>query len=256
MKKPISPFYFCLFCSFIIYCFNKAQAQDNSLQHKNYVKVEFIPIGISADLSNKGSGTDRYLLGGRQDLAYSGVLRITHLFSKKIGWYAGLKMDFIKEEKSPYYNASFENEVGEFISKLFFGGYLPATIIDLGAVYRIEKNKWDIHPRIGFGYGFFIQDLESDKQNKLEDGSTIRNVYEQKSGSAVVNVGLTANYFFTKKSFVSLNTGFRQPLNKSYGQYSTFVDDVLIDDRMYKSSSLGRDFSLSVGYGFIIGKRI
>lgn len=254
MKKPIHNRYFYVLFSIIIVFFNTTNAQEKALKPKNYVKLEFLPIGISADLSKKGSNLDNYLLGGRQDLAYSGSFRITHLFSTKIGWYAGLKMDLIKEEKSPYYNASFENEVGEFISKSFFGGYLPATIIDFGAVYRIEKNKWDIHPRMGFGYGFFIQDLDSDKQSKLENGTTIRNVYEQKSGSTVVNIGLTANYFFTKKSFVSLNTGLRQPLNKSYGQYSTFVDDILIEDRKYSSSSLGRDFNLSVGYGFIVGK--
>ena len=139
MKKPIHNRYFYVLFSIIIVFFNTTNAQEKALKPKNYVKLEFLPIGISADLSKKGSNLDNYLLGGRQDLAYSGSFRITHLFSTKIGWYAGLKMDLIKEEKSPYYNASFENEVGEFISKLFFGGYLPATIIDFGAVYRIEK---------------------------------------------------------------------------------------------------------------------
>lgn len=235
----------------------KLYAQTDTLKSRNRhaVKFEFFLLGIEGNLAKKGTLGDERLLSERPNFAYTGAFRMSHLFSDKFGWYAGLRMDYINEKKSTYYNASIGKQIGEVVGKIFFGGSLPSAMVDLGAIYRVEKNRWDIQPRLGLGLGYFIQDLDSETKIILTNGSTNRSVYKQRSGSLALNMGLSAHYFLTRKSFISLNADLRQPLNKSYATNTSYINDKLIAERKESSISLGRDFNVAVGYGFMIGKR-
>ena len=257
MNKSIQARCLLLLCLCLIVHVTKLYAQTDTLKSrtKHAVKFEFLLLGLEGNLAKKGSLGDERLLSERPNFAYTSALRVSHLFSDKFGWYAGLRMDYIDEKKSTYYNATVEKKIGEFMGKLLFGGSLPSAMVDLGAIYRIEKNRWDIHPRIGLGFGYFIQDLDSDTKIILTNGTTNHSIYNQRSGSMALNMGLSAHYFFTKKSFLTLNADLRQPLNKSYASNTSYMDDKLIGERKESSISLGRDFNLAVGYGFMLGKR-
>ncbi|QBQ42940.1 hypothetical protein E2P86_18060 [Sphingobacterium psychroaquaticum] len=232
------------------------QAQD-SVSHveshkRNYVKVEIFSVGASADISGSKNHPDRELMGTRQDIALSSSIRINHLFSNKIGWYAGLKLDYLDEKSSAFYDAI---PVGEILLRVFYGGFVPAYTVDAGLLYRTETKRWDIHPRVGFGYGLFLMDRDSDKSKTLEDGSKQRNIYTQRASGSLLNVGISSHYFVSRKSFISLNATLQQPLEKSYGELSTTIDEQPTVNRRYESAGIGRNLTLSVGYGFTIGKR-
>lgn len=232
------------------------QAQDSVSRvenyKRNYVKVEIFSVGASADLSGSKNHPDRELMGTRQDIALSSAIRINHLFSQKLGWYAGLKLDYLDEKSSAFYDAI---PVGEILLRVFYGGFVPAYTVDAGLLYRIETKRWDIHPRVGFGYGLFLLDRDSDKSKKLEDGSNQRNIYKQRAASSLVNLGVSSHYFVSRKSFISLNATLQQPLGKSYGELSTTIDGQPTVNRRFESAGIGRNLTFSVGYGFTIGKR-
>lgn len=260
MKRPLYHSYAYLLCLILFGTCTFSQAQEDNFQRKdsnsNYLKFEFSGVGASINLAGRSSGADRNLLGDRSDIGYSAtILRVTHLFSDKLGWYGAFKIDLYKERKSPYYQASFMQDFGEGLGILFFGGHHPSGVYEGGLVYRVTRKKWDINPRIGFGYGSLLLDRDSDRSKKEEDGRVSRAVYKQRSASSLISMGVGAHYFFGKRSFIALNAALQQPLNKSYGELTTFIDDVQKENRKYSSSSIGREFNLSVGYGFRIGKR-
>lgn len=236
--------------------FHVAHAQDSlarPVQEKsNYLKIEIFSIGASVDLASSGGNGDAALVGSRQHVALSSAFRLTHLFSQKLGWYGALKLDLLKEKKSSYYDGI---PVGEVLMQLLYGGHTPAVAVEGGLVYRIEKGRWDIHPRLGFGYGMFLLDRDSDKSKKLENGVVQRNIYTQRASGALLSVGLSSHYFINRKSFLSFNIGLQQPLKSSYGQLNTFLNEVPAESRKYSSAGIGRDLNLSVGYGFTLGKR-
>jgi len=236
--------------------FHVVKAQDSLArpmpEKANYVKIEIFSIGASVDLASSGGKANAELVGSRQNVAFSSNFRLTHLFSSKLGWYAALKLDLLKEKKSPYYDGI---PVGEMLMQLFYGGYTPAVAAEGGLVYRIEKGRWDIHPRMGFGYGIFLLDRDSDKSKPLENGTVQRNVYTQRASGALLSLGLSSHYFINKRSFLSFNIGFQQPLKSSYGQLDTFLNDVPAESKRYSSAGIGRDLNFGVGYGFTIGKR-
>lgn len=259
IHKTIKPLHY-LSILFLIFLFstNFVQAQEDNLTssfNKNrYLKIEFSCLGGNIDLS--GSGSD--LLGQRSVLGFAGsFLRVTHLFSNKWGWYAGTEMNLVKEKNSPYYNASFGDAVGEVMRRVLFGGFTPTVGADAGMVYRVEKKNWDINPRLGMGLGtLFLFDLESDKNKIQEDGTTERTMYKQRTGTNLfIKTGVSANYFYGKRSFVSLNLGIQQPLEKTYGELSVLIDDTQKEFKKYSSRKPGRDLSITIGYGLVLGKR-
>lgn len=244
----------------ICFPFLSAQAQENIVnreKEKNkYLKLEVLGVGASVNFYSVNNKVNSNLLSGQSNIGLSStILRATHLFSPTLGWYAGINMNLFKEKKSPYYDATFGDVIGEFAMSLFYGGYIPSPIVDGGLVYRIQKSKWDINPRIGYGYGSVLFDRDSDKTKVNSEGSQERTVYKQRIGSSVLNLGIGANYFFGKRSFIALNTTFSQPLQKSYAELSVFKDDVQTEFRAFNSSSIGRNLNLTVGYGFFIGNR-
>jgi len=255
MKSIISIF------SIVLFLFsNSVHAQDSVFREiktkSNYFKVEFSGIGASLNMERNSTNPNANLLSNSSDVGIATTLvRFTHLFSEQFGWYAGINMNLFKEQKSPYYNSSFGDFIGELGLHAFYGGFTPKPMVEAGFVYRIEHNRWDIHPRIGFGYGNLLIDRDSDKKQKLTDGTIERAIYKQRSASSTVNFGVGTHYFFSKKSFIALNIALQQPLSKSYAELTKSINDVQTEYKKYSSSSSGRDLSLTVGYGFIIGKR-
>lgn len=255
MKKTATIFYLFLF----FYCINVQGQESNTptIEKKsNYFKIEFAAVGASIDLSTSKSLVNANLLSSRADMGIATTFfRVTHLFSDKIGWYAAMDMNLFKERKSPYYQAAFGDVVGDFGLSLFYGGFIPSPQIDAGIVYRIESKRWDINPRMGFGYGIILLDRDSEKIQSLTDGTIERTVYKQKSASTLLNLGVAAHYFFGKRSFIALNASFKQPLAKSSATLTLFKDDISSEYQKYSSASVGRDINLTVGYGILLGKR-
>lgn len=234
-----------------------AQTQD-SLTHnldrkRNFVKLELVSFGASMDLSSRdAANTDAGLLGSRQAVAFSSAFRLTHLFSQKLGWYTALKLDYLKEKRSEHYK---DFPIAEILLRTLYGGFVPSYSVEGGFVYRIEKGRWDLHPRLGFGYGMFLLDRDSDKSQKQADGNTVQTVYSQRASGTLLNLGFTGHYFLNKKSFLSFNLDFRQPLQKSYGELTSSVNGEVTAYRKYSNATVGRDLQLAVGYGFTIGRR-
>lgn len=234
-----------------------AQAQDSLstglLKKRNFVKLELVSFGASMDLSHTDSkNSDAGLLGSRQGLAFSSAFRLTHLFSQKLGWYTALKLDYLKEKRSEHYT---DFPIGEILLRSLYGGFVPSYSLEGGLVYRIEKGRWDFHPRLGFGYGMYLLDRDSDKSQKQGDGTFLQTVYTQRASGALMNLGFTGHYFLGKKSFLALNIDFRQPLQESYGELTSSLNGGLEEHIKYSNATVGRALQLAVGYGFTLGKR-
>ena len=78
---------------------NKFISINNEL--KPYSKYALIDLytGANFDLSHSGFSPNAGLLGTRPDVAPLLGIKFTHLFSKRVGWYANIQMNFIKTNR-------------------------------------------------------------------------------------------------------------------------------------------------------------
>ena len=89
---------FLLLTSALSYSQNKFISINNEL--KPYSKYALIDLytGANFDLSHSGSSANAGLLGTRPDVAPLLGIKFTHLFSKRVGWYANIQMNFYKDK--------------------------------------------------------------------------------------------------------------------------------------------------------------
>lgn len=259
MKSQLLLFIFC-FCPFLSY----AQAEGPNAKKTFYPEdrrwmLNVITLGTNIDLSGSSSNPDSELLGSRPAAAFMVKYGVTHLFSKKVGWYANIQIDNFWDRRSEYYNdlasdellsALFES-IGESLGELFL---FMHPSFNAGLVYRIEHGRWRLHPEIGVGYGSFLQNREKSKSKTDDKGVEHRLTYKQRASSLYMNVGLSANYFISQRCFFVLNAGFKQPLRKSRAELIHTKNEVEANRLAYETNRLGRSLNLSLGFGVTIGR--
>ncbi len=213
--------------------------------------------GANIDLIHSGSDPNSKLLSTRPTVAPMLGFRVTHLFSKKIGWNASLQMNFYKEKKSEYFGSGI---IGDVIEEFFNKTFWPVSILhpsfDVGIVYRIEQNRWNIYPTIGFGYMNYLLDTESTKSNTNVDGIQNSIIYKQYPSSLLfLNFGISANYYITERSFFVLNANFQQPLQKSHAELINITNKMETNKMSYQTTTAGRNLNIGIGFGFRFGEK-
>jgi hypothetical protein len=210
-------------------------------------------VGTNIDMINSSSNPYSKLLGSRSKVASTIGFKLTHLFSKRIGWYANLQMNFYEEKKSQYLES---NDFGDFTEALYDKLFWPISIlrpsVDAGFVYRIEQDKLKAYPSIGIGYVSYLPYRNSSESETNEDGVQSNITYKQRASSLSLNLGLSVNYYFSEKSFFVLNTSFLQPLQKSYARLTHTVNDIETENISYKTITAGRSLNISAGIGFAL----
>lgn len=249
---------FCLY-PFMSFAQNETFNATKSLYPEDRRLLLNMALGTSFDLSGSSSNPYADLLGSRQKVAFMQKFRLTHLFSKKVGWYGDVQLDFYRDRRSAYLeDFNYDNpfvglllSIGEGLGEAFRAIHPSAGA---GLVYRIEHGRWKIHPELGVGYGVHLSSRNKSKTTTGDDGIEYSATYRQQGHSLYMNAGISANYFISRRCFFVLNAGFRQPLQKSYAELTTSADGVEVEKLYYETSRIGKTLNLSLGFGFTVGR--
>ncbi|NDV55264.1 hypothetical protein D0T51_05905 [Parabacteroides sp. 52] len=248
-------FLFLLYCSFS-YSQNGKEVNVKNVYSYEKAWLFHISSGVNIDLPSSTSNSLSQLLGSRADIAPVLGVRLTHLFSKRIGWYADLQMSFYKEKKSPYLNTSHLGDLGEaLVDKLFWPVSTMRPSIHAGVLYRIEQKKWNLYPAIGWGYGCYLPDRKSERGKKNENGDQENVLYKQNASFFFLNLGLSAHYFISPNTYLSLNANFQQPLQKSSAYLIYSSSEKAPQKLSYQTTTAGRNLNICLGLGIVLGKK-
>lgn len=250
--KAKTLFIFFLFTSSLLYAQVSFKPYDRFSAYNKYWQLDFT-LGANFDMTRSSSNPDAILMSTRRDVAPMLNVRLNHFFSKQLGWYSNFQLNFYKE-KDP--QDGFVDEVLEgMMDKLLPGltSFHPA--VDVGLVYRIEKKRFRLHPSVGLGVNFHMSDEASSMEVDSSDSEKYAIRFERNGSKLFVNLGLAASYSVSDRSFLILRTGFHQPLQKSDIKMDIIKNGVETENRYYGTRTAGRSFSLSLGYGFVFGKR-
>jgi hypothetical protein len=225
------------------------QAGSYSLDSRDKKWLLDITAGANIDMIRSGSSPESKLLGSRPNIVPVVGMRLTWLFSDRIGAYAKLHYNLYKSEKTEYAQSSIIGEILEVLADhLFFPASRLYPSLDAGVVYRLEQDKWKIHPGIGIGYIRYLPDNNSSR-TWLKDESEETISYKQRASPIFLNMGLSTRYLVSQRGSLVLDINFQQPLQKSYAELTTRIDGVETDRKSYRTSTVGRNINVSIGYG-------
>ncbi|GAK35073.1 hypothetical protein JCM15093_148 [Bacteroides graminisolvens DSM 19988 = JCM 15093] len=164
-------------------------------------------------------------------------------------------MNFYKDKQAEAVDQGF---LGSFTENLADALFWPVSImrpsVDAGLVYRFEQQKWRIYPSFGVGYVYHLRDRGFIKSSTGSDEVLHTVEYKQRASSLTLNMGVSANYYFSSRKYLFLSTNFVQPLQKSSGELVRMDNDVETERLSYKTITGGRALNVSVGIGFAIGR--
>lgn len=232
----------------------QAQRQDNPTMTNKYFKLDFSG-GINGNVAPV-KRENSALLGSRPDVVPAFAFRASHLFSKQIGWYAGLRVDLYEEKRTGSYKTGiFGQFIEDFFSELFEPIPSVYPSIEGGLLYRIETGRWSIQPSIGLGYAYYVGERNSSRTTKDDQGRKITLSYRQEADFIKADFGLTTEFYVTPKSYLVFRGSYQQPLQSSTAELRTTSDGVILSESTYHTSTVGRNVYIGLGYGFILGKK-
>lgn len=225
--------------------------------YDKYWQVDFA-FGSDFDLTYTGSRENASVLSTRPTAAPFLNFRSTHLFSKKVGWYANVQLSLYYQESAELFEIptsiidDFFIGLGEGLSEAFS---LPHPALDAGFVYRIETGRFRIHPSIGLGVNGHMYNSTKER-SATKNNVTYTVKYKQDASYLFAGLGVTASYDISNKSYLLFRANYRQPLQKTKARMIYLQDDVEKENIYYESWTPGRNLNLSLGYGFRFGKRV
>lgn len=232
-----------------------AQNEKNGSAPNSYFKLDFL-IGPNFDFSPSSHQENAGLLSSRPRSVPFGSFRATHLFSKKYGWYAGMRIDYYEERKpTAYIQSGIEKVLDAFLNELLGPLAKINPAVDLGMVYRIERGRWSLHPSVGLGYSSYAPDRSASRTRTNDDGEDISLSFRETASFVTANVGLSANYFLTPRSFLVINAGYQHPLQSSSALLTEQVNGVETVRQSYRTTSAGRNLFFGIGYGLVLGNK-
>lgn len=235
-----------LFIFLLSMAFGSIDAQQLSISRKDfltpYQKGMKLDIGVGAnlDLSQSSANPAAAALGIRNTAATSLDLRFTHLFSRRIGWYAETRFKFFKLRNE--YD-SFSNKIGMALFEMFFGPLSKLHLAyDAGFVYRLESARWKCYPRIGVGASYYGTNTSKEKEKGNE-------VWKVKSNGDTfcLDLGVSTHYMIRYNTSLLLDISYQQPLNKATASLLHTKDGEVKEDYRFKSSTYGRELNISAG---------
>ena len=173
--------------------------------------------------------------------------RLEHFFSRKWGWFANIKIGIPSKYRTDYYS-----ELARVLEKDY---YIRNHIF--------EKQKPPVTPCLGIGVnspGF--QDVSIGLKKKggnqiYETRYDIQDEFGQDSRDVfILSTGFSVNYKLSTYCYLFLSVDYIQPIGSHSTMESVTTDlytDEVVDRQIYKTSTLGRDLSVSVGSGYPSG---
>lgn len=220
-----------------------ASRQNLGELYQKHVKLD-ITSGANFDLARSSNNPAAALLGTRNTVAPLLDFRITHLFSRRIGWYAATRFKFFKS-KNEY--SSTLDEIIDYMTELFFTPLSTSLHIayNAGMVYRLESPRWRCYPRIGLGASYY----GSNKDRYKKKGNEIW-MLNSNGNTFCMELGLSAHYMFNPKISLLLDISYQQPFNKAKADLVYSKNGETKTDAHFKSSTYGRELNVSTGIGF------
>lgn len=208
--------------------------------------------GTDFDVTPTSSDPLSGLMGTRPSTVPMIGMKVTHLFSGRIGWYANIHFNFYKEKDS---ELDVSGVVDDIFKGLYYGLFGPVARIrpsmDIGLTYRFEKDRWALYPRLGAGYMVYLANTENSK-TKTKDGDERTISYRQKAHPAFLNAGFSVNYLFSERAYLVFNADFRQPLQKSYAELTQTTNGIETDRLYFQTKAAGRGLTCGLGIGLRI----
>lgn len=230
-----------------------------------------LDLGAGFDLANRAKGNMLTSMSDRNSVFPTVSFRFQHFFSRKWGWYTGLRLSIPAKYKRDCY-AEFVDamESDYYVQNLIWDKQKPEVnyCFDAGVAYRIENARWALYPRLGIGVNnVSCQRISAELKKKggnelykIEYKRNDENDYDNSSIDAfILSAGVTVNYKLSQYCFLLLNVNYVQPFGRfTCNEYVTnlYTKEKVVKNA-YKSSTLARDLNVSVGVGFPIylGKR-
>lgn len=248
------------------------QAQDSlsvSMQKKINKTVQIdLFYGPNIDLSHRPEGNLLSTFTDRKRTVPAIGIRILHFPSKRWGWYFDLRMkiagknaDRSQEIYRPFEPDYYINENNRYSYPSEYSGVDQTnTNFNLGVAYRIENKKWAFYPKLGLGTNCYTfrpinAQLKGKGNNELYAITVLLpDPYDETINIFTATLGISANYKLSKHCYLLADISYVQPLK------SVHIDYILKDlytgqeirKQTYRSSTLGRDLSVSIGFGFPI----
>lgn len=230
---------------------------------KNKLLQLDLDVGTNFDLAYRGKGNMLTAMSDKKVVIPVINLRLQHFFSRKWGWYFNVHLGIPKKyERDCYAELAHALEAEYYINNLLWDKQEPDVNagVDIGVVYRIETSRWAFYPRFGIGTSDVPRQgvhVELKKKGGNEMYRIDYQVGDDDYGDDVLDpfilsAGVTANYKLSRYCFLLLNVSYTQPL----GRFTCheYVTDLYTNEKVergaYKSSTLGRDLNVSVGFGF------
>lgn len=212
--------------------------------------------GVNLDLAHRTSDNIPSLLTDRKVAAPLIDIRLMHLFAPKWGWYFSFVYKWVDKRQ----NEKIENQYALFKDKYYIESYdwgpndINSTIHgDVGVVYRIEKGKWALYPRIGIGvndqYGHDIHSYLKEKGNNKLYEINFGPSEEESFETVNLAFGLNANYKISKKFKLFLDISYLQPFTSITGEFcmkDQFTKEI-VEYKSGSNSTLGRELNISMG---------
>lgn len=231
-----------------------AQSIDAVPAPKSLFKLDFA-VGPNFDISPGSGLQNQDLFGSRPAVSPFLGIRATHLFSNKVGWYAGINLNYYKEIKPTGYKPTgLETFFDDFGNALFGPISYVKPSVNLGVLYRIESGNWSIHPSLGIGHDTYLGDKSTSRSKTTQEGQKYELTYDRRSSLFTAHVGLSTNYYVSRKSYFAVNASLHQPLQAATVQLVETIDDTEVSRTDFRSSKVGRSIFLGVGFGFVLGK--
>lgn len=232
-----------------------AQGTNPTLSSKPRFKLDFT-IGPNFDIAPASDTENKDIFGGRPAVSPFLGVRATHLFSEKMGWYAGININYYKEHKPTGYRQSFFESFFDDFGNALFGpiSYVKPSA-ELGVLYRIESANWSIHPGVGIGHDTYLADKSNSRSKTGSDGVKHELTYDRESSLFTAHIGFSANYYVSRRGYLAVNARYHQPLQSATAHVIEKTDGVETSRIDFKSNAIGRGVFVGVGFGLVLGKQ-
>ena len=262
MKKVHLLVLLLVLCSFLKA--QEAQQLSHSRESNKLLQLN-AGLGTGIDLMHRGAGNAFASMAAKKSPFPVVDFRLEHFFSRKWGWFANIKIGIPSKFRTDYYSELARVlEKDYYIRNHIFEKQKPPVTpcLAVGLVHRIENSHWAFYPRLGIGVnspGF--QDVSIGLKKKggnqiYETRYDIQDEFGQDSRDVfILSTGFSVNYKLSTYCYLFLSVDYIQPIGSHSTMESVTTDlytDEVVDRQIYKTSTLGRDLSVSVGVGIPI----
>lgn len=190
--------------------------------------------------SNFNTGGNDYSewFGSRADVATQFDMRMNVAFARNWCAYFDLGLSFYKVQTDDLV----QNIGNALLDELIPGLSKIKPSVALGVSYIVERNRWQLMPRVGIGW--MSAGCSSDNSTTV-DGKTTR--LEIDRSPMFFNAGTSIGYRTSNKCSVIFDVSYRFPMQSCKAIHTTTLPDIPPVIVTNKSHSWANDLSVSIG---------